>query len=166
MRTFDTRPAGYTHQWPIKRGPFHGDKFPHMMFLGSRRNHKGNDLVTGMNFNYLTNDEIEAIRKAQPQIQSAGSVRNPEARADVAKQLLPQSIIDKSMRTYSTRGFSAARPPTPGVITPDRDAALAWRERRKAAQAPPPPPPPPEEEEEAEEEEAEEEEEEEEEGRE
>ena len=135
MRTFDTRPAGYAHQWKIKKGPFHGDSTPHIMTFGSKKNHKGNNLVTGLNLNYLTSNEIQAVRQAQPYIQSTGNTRNPKARADIAKSMLPQSIIDKAMRTYDTKGFSATQRPTPGTITPDITVAKAYKQQRQAAAA-------------------------------
>ncbi len=90
--------AGEAPRWEFKYDAYKNDPRPNILLLGSYVHpNTGNNLVGGINLNYLSNTQRDDVARALPQIMSAG---NLYSRYHKGKSLLPD-VFDNFYRTYN-----------------------------------------------------------------
>lgn len=81
--------AGYARVLNFSYDKFKGDPNPKILYLGKWNNKQtGNDLIGGVNLNYLTDEQFESLRKNLRVILRAG--RSLKARWKKGNELLPE----------------------------------------------------------------------------
>lgn len=80
---------------------YHGDQVtdprPKALTLGKWKSSKGNDLMAGINLNYLSDEQVERL---QGNLQTVLRSRNLKTRARVLRHLMPD-IFNSAYRTYN-----------------------------------------------------------------
>lgn len=85
-------------RWRFHYDRWQHDRQPDVLLLGSYRHpNTGNNLVGGINLNYLSKEQRDNLARALPQIMAAGNLYH---RYHTGKRLLPD-IFDNSYRTYN-----------------------------------------------------------------
>lgn len=100
--------------WDMAYSNWHNDPHPRILLLGSYRHpNTGNNLVGGVNLNYLTPQQVNNLSKVLPQIMSG---RNLYQRYHRGKDALPD-VFDNFYRTYNPQYISGVKQ---GVIYPKK----------------------------------------------
>ena len=100
---------GYGRKYDFNYDNYQVDPRPSVLILGHWRHPRTrNQLVAGVNLNYLTDVEIEQLRRTLPQILKS---RNLKDRYWAGRQLLP-SVFNDNYRTYDKKFVHAVTPGT------------------------------------------------------
>jgi hypothetical protein len=130
--------AGYGRVYRFRYPRFQVDETPQVLYLAKYRHRTtGKRHLAGINLNYLSEDEIEELRGALPELLAAP----PRQRYDVGMSLIPH-IFGKYYRTYlfdnviPISAETLRKPPTPKMKEKEerrRRWAEMSPEERKAA---------------------------------
>lgn len=108
---------------------FQVDPRPKVLLLGRWRHPRTrNNLVAGINLNYLSDDQVTRLRKVLPQILKSRNLRN---RYWAGRELLPD-IFNDMYRTYDSRYVHGITPATLRFWRPDIEKKKLARAKRKA----------------------------------
>lgn len=102
--------------YAFKYPNYNDDPRPQVLVLGYWRHPTtGNNLLGGINLNYMTNDEVERVRKALPLILRSKSLKD---RYRAGRRLLP-AIFNQFYRTYN-KDYVQQITPSDFVTGPDK----------------------------------------------
>jgi hypothetical protein len=91
--------AGEAPRWNFNYDAWRNDPKPDILLLGAYRHpNTGNNLVGGVNLNYLSSQQRDNLARALPQIMQAG---NLYSRYHKGKELVPD-VFDNFYRTYNS----------------------------------------------------------------
>jgi len=115
---------GYGRTQKMAYGAWKHDPRPHVLVLGKWRNPRTrNELVGGINLNYLSDAEIEELQKKLQQV--IGPDRNLKRRYWRGRNILP-GVFNKAYRTYRKDRIVSATPATLRFIkTAEKEAEAA-----------------------------------------
>lgn len=96
-------------KWQFDYNNWRHDPHPSILLLGNYRHpNTGNNLVGGINLNYLNNSQINKLQKSLPKIMRAG---NLYSRYHLGRRLLPD-VFDSYYRTYNADHIQGVEPST------------------------------------------------------
>jgi len=99
-RFFTICEEGEAPKWGFRYDNWHNDPRPSILLLGAYTHPStGNNLVGGINLNYLNDQERDNLARVLPQIMKTG---NLYSRYHTGRRLLPQ-IFDTKYRTYDSK---------------------------------------------------------------
>lgn len=113
--------AGYARVLNFSYDKFKGDPSPKILYLGKWHNRKtGNDLIGGVNLNYLTDEQLKKLRENLRTILRAG--RTLKARWKKGNELLPEIFPNSGGRAnkgaYRTYNSDMVHVRAQSTITP------------------------------------------------
>lgn len=110
---------------------WHNDPTPHVLQLGHWVHPTtGNTLIAGINLNYLSNDQVDALRYYLPDILSD---RNLKVRYHSGKRLLPD-VFGNFYRTYDRKHVNVVEPGSLSFMKPDELDSQGDQERARKLQ--------------------------------
>ena len=124
---------GYGRTHKASYAGWQNDPKPYILILGRWRNpNTGNNLVGGINLNYLSDAEIEHLQKVLQRI--LGGSKDLRGRYWRGRSLLP-SVFNRAYRTYRQDLINAVTPGTLRYLKPD--GSEPEPEKKKLAQVAP-----------------------------
>ena len=122
---------GYGRTHGFRYDNFDVDPRPSVLLLGRWRHPRTrNNLVGGINLNYLSDEEIETVRRSLTDILRSG--RQLKSRYWAGKELIPD-IFDKAYRTYDSKYVHAVTPGTLRIWSKTAEREKQSREKEQAA---------------------------------
>ncbi|MHA2428463.1 MAG: hypothetical protein ACXADB_10605, partial [Candidatus Hermodarchaeia archaeon] len=119
--------AGEGPRWKFRYDNFNVDPTPDILLLGQWRHPStNNNLVGGINTNYLSKKQVVELAKALPQIMSANSLYN---RYWTGRRLLPD-IFNNFYRTYNADYIRGVTQDTMEPKHNFRKAAALWIKKK------------------------------------